>query len=157
MFLGLAGQQLCFRMQLRQAKLEMKRSLRKGRGSRHIREFSFDEQAYATLDWEEENEFRYQGEMYDVVDVKKQNGLVLIKCIPDKKETQLLKEFKTATEKKQERDKNLAGKWISIYLAPVLEFPDIPVYFRNATLFQEYIAAIFCRPLNVFSPPPDCC
>jgi hypothetical protein len=48
----------------------------------------------AQLDWEGDDEFRFNGEMYDVIDKKIENGKLIIRSIADKRETALLNKVK---------------------------------------------------------------
>jgi len=89
------------------------------RNSGDVVELAFDEPSFARLVWEEENEFRFKGEMYDVVEKRVVNGKILLLCIPDKKETQLLYEYKKQTENNQSQGKQLVLKWVINYLQPV--------------------------------------
>jgi len=48
----------------------------------------------AQLAWEGDDEFRFNGEMYDVIDKKIENGKLIIRSIADKRETALLNKVK---------------------------------------------------------------
>ena len=135
----------------------MKRNIRMLRNSEELVEFSFDEPSFKQLEWEEENEFRFKGEMYDVVERKEVNGKFLLLCIPDKKETQLLHEFQKQTEKNQSRDKRHLLQWGSNYLQPLAFNISLFTRFADRIRFPEYAASLFFRPLTIVVPPPDCC
>jgi len=142
-------------MQLRQLKQEMKRNIRVLRNSRDLVEFAFDQHAFSNLEWEEENEFCFKGEMYDVVETREVNGKFMLLCIPDKKETQLIHDFQEQTEKNQSRDKRLHFEWASSYLQPVSLHITLFSPFPDTTRFPEYVASIFSLPLSIVTPPPD--
>ncbi len=56
--------------------------------------------------WEEEgNEFLFNGEMYDVVKTKLVNGKVILYCINDKKEKELVDNYNLVTKQNSSPDK----------------------------------------------------
>ncbi len=153
----MTGHQLAFILQLHQLKLEMKRNIPMLRNSADVVELAFDESSYARLEWEEDHEFRFKGEMYDVIEKRAVNGKIRLLCIPDKKETRLLYEYRKQTEKNQSQDKQLALKWVINYLQPVTPYITPSVCCTDLTRFHDYVASLFFRPLSIFTPPPDCC
>jgi hypothetical protein len=52
-----------------------------------------DKKALEKLDWEGNDEFKLNGEMYDVVEKRVENNNIIIRCISDKKETRLVKDY----------------------------------------------------------------
>ena len=50
-------------------------------------------------EWEEEHEFRYKGKMYDVIDQRIEDGQLIVRCISDEKETELIKKYEEILEK----------------------------------------------------------
>lgn len=59
----------------------------------HITEFHLTAEEAQQLNWDNDNEFSYKGQMYDVIEKKVQDGVLLIKCISDKNETALLDNY----------------------------------------------------------------
>ena len=53
-----------------------------------------DKQGMKQLDWEGDDEFSFNGEMYDVIEKKTGNGKLIIRSIADKRETALLNKAK---------------------------------------------------------------
>ena len=53
-----------------------------------------DKQSMKQLDWEGDDEFSYNGEMYDVIEKKIEDGKLVIRSIADKQETALLNKVK---------------------------------------------------------------
>ncbi len=51
-----------------------------------------------TLDWKEENEFRYEGNMYDVVSKSIKNDTLYLTCYHDKEETEVWANFDSVSE-----------------------------------------------------------
>jgi len=62
-----------------------------------------DKVAMAKLEWEGDNEFRLNGEMYDVIEKKTEGNKLTLRCLADKKETTLLKK---ANDRWGENEKN---------------------------------------------------
>jgi len=75
----------------------MRQAIRLQNYYEHETDFSFsinDGKSMAQLDWEGDDEFRFNGEMYDVIDKKIENGKLIIRSIADKRETALLNKVK---------------------------------------------------------------
>jgi hypothetical protein len=51
------------------------------------------ESANSTFKWMEENEFRYQGKMYDVISSEKQGNINIFRCLNDKNEETLMAKY----------------------------------------------------------------
>lgn len=54
---------------------------------------SFSAAEMATLHWEDENEFYYRGEMYDVLCVEQNGTQSVIRCVADHKESALVDQY----------------------------------------------------------------
>jgi len=75
----------------------------KGRAKRHMIEvlqkkergeimtLTLQSQEYAALRWEHEQEFEHKGEMYDLVSKETKDGMIILHCIHDTKETSINK------------------------------------------------------------------
>jgi len=63
-----------------------------------------DKKNIEKLEWEEDDEFELNGEMYDVIEKKTQNGKLIIRCLNDKKETELIKNYEKIN--KEDNSKN---------------------------------------------------
>ena len=75
----------------------MREAIRVQTYSEHETDFSFsvnDKQSMDQLDWEGDDEFRFNGEMYDVIEKRIENGKLIIRSIADKRETALLDKLK---------------------------------------------------------------
>ena len=75
----------------------MRQAIRLQNYYEHETDFSFsinDGKSMAQLDWEGDDEFRFNGEMYDVIDKQIENGKLIIRSIADKRETALLNKVK---------------------------------------------------------------
>ena len=85
LFFTVVGYHFVFRLQLGEIKAEMKERLR-NYADDNVVEFSFSPDDARKINWEEEHEFRFNNEMYDVIEKHQQGHQLIIRCIPDKKE-----------------------------------------------------------------------
>ena len=108
------------------------------------------------LYWEDEDEFEYKGEMYDVIDRKLTEGVWHIRCVADTKETDLLNEY-------QKNNKHSSSGESTIVQLITMQF-DLPT---NTFLkqpqdivrkyFTDYSSSLTDVASEVLLPPPDVC
>lgn len=114
------------------------------------------------IQWEEANEeFSLNGEMYDVVKVKYENGKEYLLCLSDKKEAKVLesieKVIKTNNDTAAGSGKHTAGKvtmpqwtWESSYNSEQdKSFAYIKKEYRNDK------SGLYISFIEINSPPPD--
>lgn len=123
--------------------------------SKDVVELKLSSEESGKLYWENENEFRFKGEMYDVVEMKPQGNQVIIRCIPDKKETALLNEYQK-NSKHNSSNSIIAQLITAQYVIPVghsLKKPEkiIKKHFINLSFSLQNIIS------TVLLPPPDVC
>lgn len=133
----------------------MKAFLRSQKEHKDIVLISLNNNESKRLSWENENEFRYKGEMYDVIEKKTDGNKVQIRCVSDKKETALLIEYQ------KNNKRNAANSTIvqlinaqfvlpaDHSLKPVVRL--INNYFKDHSFHLQKIAS------PVLLPPPDVC
>ena len=90
---ALVGYRLVFEVRLYHLKTEMRLNLKNGLHRENLLSFTFTNTELNSLEWEEESEFRYKGEMFDVVRMTARDGQTQILCIPDFKEEKLLSAY----------------------------------------------------------------
>jgi primosomal protein N' len=101
--------------------------------------------------WIDEHEFRYKGELYDLVSQKIENGLVTIVGLNDKKEEQLIKKY----EKEEKKESNSPSSHKKRKL-PTLEYlnPKKKWAFMDNTDNHEVRTKYqFCSNFVFISPP----
>lgn len=73
-------------------------------------------------DWVEENEFFYKGEMYDVIDQRVEGGHLVVRCLSDTREKDLIGHYKELVKKdfgeKAKKRASLFVKLISAVYTP---------------------------------------
>jgi hypothetical protein len=115
-----------------------------------------DKKAVEKLIWEGNDEFRLNGEMYDVIEKKIQNEKLVIRCISDKRETVLLKKYEKINHEGNSRSRSaLLLKLVgSSYLSGV---NNVICINNNLALlhisFQQEIISSY--RLDVLTPPPQ--
>jgi len=75
----------------------MREAIRMQSYSEHETDFAFsvnDMRLLDQFDWEGDDEFSFNGEMYDVIEKKTENGKLIIRSIADERETALLNKVK---------------------------------------------------------------
>ena len=95
--LNITGYHLIFYLRQEGIKADMRETIRMQTYSEHETDFAFltgDILAMGQLDWKGDDEFSFNGEMYDVIEKKTENGKLIIRSIADGRETALLNNLK---------------------------------------------------------------
>lgn len=82
----------------------MEKSLRNSADIKNAVELRFalsDRSSISKIKWEDEKEFTFNGELYDVIQQKNVNGELIIQCIRDKKETHLVNDYTKLSKETQ--------------------------------------------------------
>jgi hypothetical protein len=97
-------------------------------------------------------EFRYKGEMYDVVKIKNLPGKRYYYCFNDKKEKQLIAGFNKTHNAKKESEKRLKRNFnYSFYLHPTIATKnEYPIELTFSTILNFYTS----NTIDIHSPPP---
>lgn len=133
----------------------MKAFLRSEKNHKDIVAFSFRVQAIQQLEWEDEHEFRYNDEMYDVVEKKAEGNQIIIRCIADKKETALLHEYQ-----KQHKRNSSSTAVVQLITAQFLLPGNYSIKPSEKIIEKvlHYYSTILQSPAStVIAPPPDVC
>jgi predicted transcriptional regulator len=137
----------------------MKKLLLLHTGNKDEERFVFllnDKKSIEKLEWEGDNEFSLDGEMYDVIEKKIQDGKLIIRCINDKKETVLVKNYEKLNHENNSKSK-------SALLLKLLDSSYLPevnnLVYINCNLallhisFQQGIFSSYRK--DVLTPPPQ--
>ncbi|MGZ3940460.1 MAG: hypothetical protein ACXVBK_16935 [Flavisolibacter sp.] len=149
------GYHLVFDVQLSALKSEMKASLRDRTDQKDVVQLSFSPKEARQLEWEEEMEFNYNGEMFDVVEKKVQGDRLILRCIPDTKETALLLEYQKHT-RRNSSNSFIAQLITAPYILPLDNLMNQLVCKSNNRL-PELSPGLPTTNSTVPSPPPDGC
>lgn len=133
----------------------MKASLQKQAQHEDVVLISLSKEDSKQFFWEDENEFRYKGEMYDVIEKKTEGGQIIIRCISDKKETSLLNEYQK-NNKRSSTGSTIVQLITSHFVLPVDHCFNRPQkIIKNP--FKEYSSSLQKLASAVVLPPPDVC
>jgi hypothetical protein len=148
------GHYFVFLLHVSQVKKEMKEEL-KGGWIGKTTTLIFTEKEFASLAWEEEQEFRWKGDMFDVISKSRKEGRITIHCIPDKKETELLDAYQNwlKTEKGLTRSFSLLKLFYSPFTTsdePFLCFDGTEIH----RVFARYAPFLEHTKRDVPKQPP---
>jgi predicted nucleic acid-binding Zn ribbon protein len=110
--------------------------------------------------WIHSKEFRYKGQMYDVVSEKEENGRVVLSCIHDVKESGLFADLDNMIQKQMNSDsqhQNSRQQWIKLFQSLFYdENPQVATHqfaCEHHTFFfrVNFLSVSF----NPESPPPE--
>lgn len=126
----------------------------------------FSELDLQSADWEDAEEFFFQGSMYDVVKVVRQNGMKYYYCIKDQKENYILPLKKNADlfKKKNlklnfdtQKDSDFSVQQYSMIYCKEIEF--LNVFFKSFKNKINYSILINVQDFYIlfFKPPENYC
>jgi hypothetical protein len=149
------GYHLVFSFQIASVKSQMKDFLQKQEQHKDIVLLSLSKEESKQLSWENENEFRYKGEMFDVIKKKANGNLVLIRCIPDKKETYLLNEYQK-NNRRNTSNSTIVQLITAQFILPA-DHSLKPAEKLITNYFKDYCSRLQSLASTVLLPPPDVC
>jgi len=107
------------------------------------------------LYWENENEFSYNGEMYDVIEKKYKPHQLIIHCIPDEKETALLNEYQK-NNKHNSSNSTIIHLITTPFILPGGHFLKQPETIIGE-IFIDHFSSLQNPASSVLPQPPDIC
>ena len=149
------GYHLIFNFELASVKSEMKAFLQTQKNHKDVVEILLTNEQSKQVDWEDENEFRFNGEMYDVIEKKIVKKQLFIRCVEDRKETALLNEY-------QKDNKRNSSNSITVQLitAQFILPNDCSLKQPEKIISQNFIhrsSSLQNIASTVLLPPPDVC
>ena len=120
---SLTGFQYSF-FKYKQSKIrsEIKRAIKEGVPEDELVDFRFytKEESWINLEWTKpEKEFRFNNQMYDVVETHKSNDTIYFRCIHDVKESGLFQQVDQLTNQRSSKDKSLVVYWSQQIYSPM--------------------------------------
>lgn len=111
------------------------------------------------IQWEEEGrEFSFKGQMYDVVRTKTVNGNVILLCINDKKEENLVRQLSNTVKSGHQNNPGKNTKAIFLKLTCDFAIIDFLAYdlfsMPGKPHFTSYAVALPVRITSITLPPP---
>ncbi len=155
----ITGYHLFFHIKQTTIKKSVRNRIRRAIEEGRVEQFVFTGEQAKTLAWDDEKEFHFKGEMYDVIEKKEVNGMVHIRCIRDKKETELVSGYHKMTKDdfsgSSKKRASLLLKLISTLYTPVSN-TGMETFPRYGTLNWAVSASpLFFSNTEVLTPPPQ--
>lgn len=149
------------KMELFQLKKEVKHELKMQTSKSDLVHFVWTKyQVEHELEWEDEKEFKYQGQMYDVVFKEKHSDNIEMWCWLDTKETELSQKLEQTlsdflAQKTPSKNQKKAFKLLSSdYLFSILHLKSIIQWFVNQVKFTHYQFLLKLGDICVPTLPP---
>ena len=162
LFLNIVGYHFIFQIQQHNIKEDMEEYLSKSENILNATELKLPLNDISKLKWQDEKEFTYNGELYDVIQQKKVNGELIIQCIKDKKETHLVNDY-TKISKETQGDPSSKNKSTvllklitGIFIKaeqPVVSLPSF-IKKKNTNTLCDVLSF---RSKEILIPPPQVC
>lgn len=163
-FLNIIGYHFIFQVRQHRIKENMEVLLHSAsiQNPLELRFFLSDEAAISKLTWEDENEFTFNGELYDVIRKTTVNGELVIQCIKDKKETHLVNDYAKISKETQGDPSSKNKSTILLKLItgffikteqPVLSLPSCVSKKHENTV----CASLSSGSKEILIPPPQVC
>lgn len=152
-----------FKIRQYQVRKEMKQLIKTGAPDSLKYDFYLDELEAdpSAITWIHSKEFRYHGEMYDIIERQEVNGRVLLKCIHDVKESGLFAELDRMVElqmsgnTQQQHHQNQLLKWFHhLYISTVNE-PRLTTNETSSPLNVQYQFYFPEHFISQHTPPPE--
>jgi hypothetical protein len=115
-FLNIVAFHFIFYFRQQAIKQEMRMAIRMQSHSEDESDFTFsqdDKKGMAKLDWDGDDEFSYNGEMYDVIEKKVVNSTLIIRALADKDETDLVNKL-GASQRDNDKSNKIANELFQI-------------------------------------------
>lgn len=145
----------CYRQQ--EVKWEMKQYLSRNLQHASLTVFAFSLQDKKNINWEANDEFSFQGQMYDVIKELQLGDTTIVYCVPDSKETALIKSFLQQSEKQAPlKEKNSLP--VQLLSTPYLVAePNTGLHFAPLKLLHHTQYAFFLPYAEqvILTPPPQ--
>ena len=160
--LQIIGYHLVFKYRQADIRKEAKRNLRRKVDPSLTEQFSFPLESTTGEEmpvWVDKHEFTYRGEMYDVIEKKVDGGRLLIRCLNDKKEKELIGHYKDLVKRElDQRSRKKASFLLKLISSGVMAGPVMPVAPAiTSTLLQSDMRrqALLHISSEVLTPPPQ--
>lgn len=161
LFISVLGYHWWFFIQQASIKTAVKENLKHPSQRQHTVTFTFaihSSSANDNPDWDGDDEFSYRGEMYDVLQKEIKGDSVTVRCISDKKETELINaynkiakgDFGNSPKKKTASILKLMNSFVACVTENTAETPAADTK-QSYSLYQSSLPG--CNH-DVQSPPP---
>jgi len=129
--------------------------LKKQQHRKDVIEFSLKNKEASQLDWENDHEFSYNNQMYDLIEKKTDGDKLIIRCIADKHETELVNEYQKTRKRNQSNESVVQLITASFILPQTPSVNQFEKAIRNQ--YFNYSSPLQGISSLVLAPPPDVC
>ena len=156
----ITGVPLFFHIRQASIKKTVKKRLRRRMDTESLEQFVFyTADKTEKPEWEGDDEFRYKGEMYDVVEKRVEQGKTIIVCINDKKEALLVKQYKKAINDdiggNSKKRSSILLKLLTSFYSPVA-LSDYNKFVKHSKqTWYTLVSPLFSTCGDVLTPPPQ--
>lgn len=107
--------------------------------------------------WENESEFTYRNNLYDLVEKKQSDNNITITCIADTKEEKLVSTFNNLNKQSSPSQTSSVSlfKFINTIYLPVQNLTFGLATEKKENNFTNVTQKIIERPFDISTPPPD--
>lgn len=162
MFIYMGGFHLVFAVHQQQLKREMRSYLQAHNdaryGSRFVFQLSDNKVNDPAFEWEEENqEFRYRSELYDVVSVTKQGNQLKVTALKDSNENQLEQQVNQLNKDRNNKATTPVSELKFFSVCCDVPAQENSFYKTSSTIFFQVYRANACdKSRETLTPPPRC-
>lgn len=157
---GIVGAYTVFRILQSHARQEIKELIKQGISDNQLHKIVFLDNEKP--DWVEKGkEFRYRGQMYDIVKQKYAEGKVVYYCVNDKEETQLFVNLDELVKEQMENGNNPYGNATKLLLKFLFQtytaekaYSFTELFFTSELFFHYFFTLTSVYP-EAETPPPD--
>jgi len=157
------GYYIVFRVRQMELKSEVQQYLKSHIDDRNVTRLQFPLQSGKICDerfkWEDEDEFEFEGSMYDLLNSRSDANSITFYCLRDDKENELLKSFSDMQEQ-QDSNKGKSGSFFqflaSLYIIPQ-QTEVVPIHITNLVYYRNYNSFLLHRSSEIITPPPQGC
>lgn len=155
----LRGYQIYFQYRREKIREAVRSESRYNRNREQTVTFAFTKNEVAHIQWEKEDEFRYQGEMFDVLHQQVKDDTVILLCKKDEKERELVDNyFNFLKNDLPLAAKNKKSSWLiqllNTYFSPTAFTQKLDFALVNPIHWVQITDPLFSRNTEVLTPPP---
>jgi hypothetical protein len=155
--LNLFGYQLFFYLQIKEAKAQMKEQIALFENAGLFTTIQVDVKESSAIIWENESEFIYGDNLYDVIEKKQSGNNISITCIADTKEDKLVSTFNNLNKQSSPSQTSSISlfKFINAIYLPVQNLTTIYCTEKIKDNCENITQQIIKRSFDISTPPPD--
>jgi hypothetical protein len=158
-FLSTSGYVLIYVERLANNKIEMRAILTSKQNSSLLLKLKFAKnEFFRDLNWKDEYEFEFNGEMYDVAKIERSGDTVFIYCIRDKNEELLISNYEKVSMTNSEKDKIASSPQTSLIHLQLIAIQNELFSYKRITNLVHFSESYINNYRSIYqqspTPPP---